>query len=251
MKRTLSIGTLICVVLALPVWAQEEAASEDTSAQAREILEKADEAARAVGSVSIECVSEPTGIALRFISPAEGRAVMSGWAGSLPQKFFIHIKTSKQGSDEPLEVTGGGDGDTYFVIDHGEKKGYEDMDPGVMGSYANTLQNFGMQQFVSEDPYERDLGAEKLEFLGEEAVDGEDCYKVNVTYGGRQGTATWLFSKNDYLPRRRIRHFDIPQQGKGTLETTITKMVLDPALDASMFKMKLPDGYEQIDDFAP
>ena len=35
------------------------------------------------------------------------------------------------------------------------------------------------------------------------------------------------------------------------IERTINDVKVDPQIDPSLFTLKLPDGYEQIDDFAP
>jgi hypothetical protein len=82
-------------------------------------------------------------------------------------------------------------------------------------------------------------------------VRGEECHKVYVEYGAGRGKSTWLFAKSDYLPRRRVQHFTIPEQGDGTFEIEVTKLEIDPEIDPTVFKMVLPEGYEQIDDFAP
>ena len=49
----------------------------------------------------------------------------------------------------------------------------------------------------------------------------------------------------------RIRHFTIPQQGEGTLEITVSDLEIDPEVGPDTFRMKMPKGYEKIDDFAP
>ena len=139
----------------------------------------------------------------------------------------------------------------YFLIDHTAKKAYEDMDPGVMGTTGRALQGAGMLEFVHNAPFDDELNADGVELQGEETVAGEPCYKIHVKYAGGQGESTWFFSKNDYLPRRRLRMISIPGQGDGTIDITITKLEVnfDPADD--LFRLKLPEGYEQIDDFAP
>ena len=53
------------------------------------------------------------------------------------------------------------------------------------------------------------------------------------------------------LPRRRLQKFTVPGQGEGALEINLSNLVINPELDPALFRMKLPAGYEQIDDFAP
>jgi outer membrane lipoprotein-sorting protein len=104
---------------------------------------------------------------------------------------------------------------------------------------------------VHDRPFDDELNADTIELVGEEEVDGEPCYKIRVVYSGGQGESIWLFSKNDYLPRRRVRVFNVPDQGEGSIEITVSNLQIDPEVDDSMFTAKLPKGYEEIDDFAP
>jgi len=247
---------LTCLMLGLClagfVLAEEETAEKaapQRDPQAMEILQKADAAIKAIDSVSYHCKSTPTGMATNFFRPAEGSVMMSGWNAGLPQSFFSRVNTS-DGDGDAIEIEGGGDGETFFIIDHGTKKAYEDMDPGVFGSTGQALQALAMMEFVHDAPFDDELGADTVTLLGEEQIGDEACFKIHVVYSGGQGESTWLFSKNDFLPRGRIQIFRGPQ-GEGSVERYITDLEASPAMTASTFRMKLPEGYEQVDDFAP
>ncbi len=108
-----------------------------------------------------------------------------------------------------------------------------------------------MAEVVHPRPSDDGIGADSAELQGTETVGGVECHKVHVVYSGGQGESTWFFSTEDYLPRRRVRHFNVPDQGEGTLEITITDLEIDPEVEPETFKMKLPEGYEKVDDFAP
>jgi outer membrane lipoprotein-sorting protein len=246
------IVPIVLLLAASASLAGDEAAAEE-SPDPIEILKKVDAAIKAVEAVSYSAKSTPTGIAVNFVSPAEGSAVLVGWndAWGMPEKFWVHLKTTPPGSKEAVELTGGGNGDMFFLVDHTDKKAYEDMDPNVFGTSGNTLQAFGMREFVHNHPFDDEIGAETVEYQGVETVRGEECHKVYVEYGPGLGKSTWLFAKSDYLPRQRIRHFTIPEQGDGTLAIEVTKLEINPELDPSVFRLDLPEGYEQIDDFAP
>ncbi len=226
-----------------------EPAAEDS--EAVKLLKKVDAAIKAVKSVRYKGTAIPSGVATNFMSAAEGEGVMVGWTGGGPEKFHGRVKTTRQGTGEPMEITGGGDGETYFLIDHQAKKAYQDMDPDVLGSGGQALNSIGMLEFVHPNPFDDEIGADVAEIQGKETVGGVECYKVHVKYSGGRGESTWFFSTEDYLPRRRIRYFTIPQQGEGTLEITITDLEIDPQVRPETFRMKLPKGYEKVDDFAP
>jgi hypothetical protein len=247
-KMLRRLGWLL--LIALPATASDSPPVQ--SAEALDILRKVDVKIKEIDSVSYRAVLEASGVALNFVTSAEGQAVLVGWAEELqmPSRFFARVKFRPQEA-EPFEMTAGGDGDTYFVIDHRTKKGYEDMDPGVMGSQGRTLRGFGMVEFVHPHPFDDELGAQTVAYQGLEAVGGEECHKIHVVYAGGQGESTWYFSKADLLPRRRTRHFEIPSRGKGAVDITVSELRIGPEIDPSMFKMKLPEGYERVDDFAP
>ena len=231
--------------------ATEQVAEATEDSEAVQLLKKVDAAAKAVQGVRYKGKAVPSGIATDFISPAEGEGVMFGWTGRGPEKFYGTVKTTRRGSGEALELTGGGDGETYYLIDHTAKKAYQDMDPDVMGSGGQALASIGMAELVHSNPFDDEINAESAELQGKETVEGVECHKVHVVYGGGRGESTWFFSTEDLLPRRRVRHFIIPQQGEGSLEITITDLEVDPKVEPETFKMKLPKGYEQVDDFAP
>ena len=244
---------LILAILILAVVSGGAAAQDEQGPDPIEILKKADAAIKEVDAVAYTARSTPTGIAENFVTAAEGEAIVVGWRDdwNQPEKFYVHLKTTKRGSDEPLELTGGGDGDMFFLIDHSEKKAYEDMDPNVMGSSGQTLQAFGMREFVHDKPFDDELDAPTVRYEGTEEVNGEECHKIFVEYADQNQKSTWFFDTDDYLPRRRVRHFSFGEQGEGTFTIEIVKLEVNPEIDASTFKIKLPEGYEQIDDFAP
>ncbi len=227
-----------------------EAEPEKEDSEAIRILKKVDAAAKAVTGVRYRAKAEPGGFATTFMRAAEGEAVMFGWNGQ-PEKFYGHVKTTHRGSDEPLEVAGGGDGETYFLIDHQAKKAYQDMDPNVMGSGRNALGSIVMAEFVHPTPFDDEINADEAELLGKETVAGVECYTIRVVYSDRRGESIWYVSTEDHLPRKRVRKFTDPQQGEGSIEVTITDLEVDPEVEPDTFKLELPEGYEKIDDFAP
>jgi hypothetical protein len=231
--------------------AQEEPQVDPKMAQAIEILKKVDAAAKAVNSVRYKVATKPEGEAVKFFATAEGTVVQVGWAGNMAKQFHYEVRTSKAESSEARELTAGGDGETYFLIDHQAKKAYQDMDPNVIGSAGRIIRGFGMAEFVHPAPFGDEINAEKSELLGKEKIGDQECYKIHVVYtvGGQE--STWYFSTKDYLPRRRIRHVTGRQGGKGTFEVTVSDLEINPKLEPGLFKLSLPDGYEQIDDFAP
>jgi outer membrane lipoprotein-sorting protein len=249
MKRVVCL--LLLLVLVGPVMGDTDESAASRSPEAIEILKKVDSAIKAVHSVSYDVATQSSGVAENFASSARGNSILVGWNGNTAERFYSHVETKKADTGETVELTAGGNGDMYFIIDHQTKKAYEDMDPGVVGSGGRALRSVGMIEFVHDAPFDDEIGAEEVELLEDETVDGEPCYQIHVSYGGGQGSSTWFFAKKDFLPRRRVRHFTIPGQGDGSIVIDVTNLETNIEPDESLFVLKLPEGYEQIDDFAP
>lgn len=241
--RTISI-LFVTLLVSGPALAERDPTAE-------EIVRKADAATKAVGSVRYRSTVTTSGAAANFLRDLEADVFMDGWAGGIPERFHVTLETHDPRTGEPVEVAGGGDGESFFLVDHLSQKGYEDIDPGVLGSARGVLFGGGMIEFVHGTPFSDELEADTLELQGTEDVAGEPCDKIRVVYAGGQGESIWYFSQRDRLPRRRIRVLDIPQQGKGEIVITVSRLETDPEACGSMFRMSLPTGYEMVDDFAP
>ncbi|MEM9592930.1 MAG: hypothetical protein AAGD06_01615 [Acidobacteriota bacterium] len=252
MQRTL----VACLVLGLcggPLLAED--AESVKSEKALEILKQADEASRAVTTVRFHAKAEPAGVIANFIGAVEGTALMNGWNPEIrrPLKFWAKAEAKAPGTGAEMDMTCGGDGETFFLVDHKTKKGYEDMDPAVLGTGGQTLGALGLAQFVHPEPFQRELDATAIELLGKGEVMGEECWKIRVTYApgsGNDSGADWCISTRDHLPRQQIRKFAFPQ-GEGELAITLSSLEVDPKFESALFKMDLPEGYEAVDDFAP
>jgi outer membrane lipoprotein-sorting protein len=250
MKRLMALA--LGIVLAAPAFAsdEEKKAGGDLT-DAVEILKKMDAAAKAVNSVSYDVEFDATGDATKFVPTGKGSVLMSGWSGRLPEKFRIEVEAKKSGAEETRKLTGGSDGENYFLIDHAAKTAYEDIDPNVMGAGGQLLFAAMMIEFVHETPFTDEINGKNQELKGSEKIGDVDCYVVYLEYATAPQKATWYIGKQDFLPRRRIDHFDRQDMGKGDVRKTITKLVVDPKPEEDAFKLKLPEGFKKSDDFAP
>lgn len=228
------------------VWAQDAAKPAGPN-EALEILKKVDDAAKKAGGAQYDVVFKGVGDAESKVPTIEGKAVLSGWENDAVKKFRFDVKVKRPGSSEVTELSAGGDGKEYWLLDHTKKIAYQDVDPAVLGRMGSTAQNAALvAEFTHPTPFSDEINGKKQELLGSEKVGEEDCYKIRVEYAREGLEATWCFSKKDFLPRSR-------QDKQGTRETVrqITNLVIGPKLDEETFKFKLPEGYTQSDDFAP
>ncbi len=241
MTRMLSIVTL----LALPALVNAEDMTDAT-----EILRKVDAASLKVKSATYHVTFEGTGDLAARAGKFSGTYTIEGWAESGPKRWFAKVEGTMPGSTDVLKFEAGGNGESYFLIDHQKKKAYEDMDPEVLGSVSRIFMAGLVSEFVHPTPFTQEIEGDKRELKGTKVVNKEPCYEIHVIYAGGMGEAIWGFSKADFLPRSRLDVFK--REGMdGGQSKVLSELKIDPKLDDMMFKLQLPEGYEKIDDFAP
>ncbi len=81
-------------------------------------------------------------------------------------------------------------------------------------------------------------------------MDGEDCYVIRVV-NKRRRESIWYFSTKDYLPRRRDTLFTNRQGATSRYTITLTDLVVGPTIDDNTFKLVVPEGFTETDEFAP
>jgi len=216
-----------------------------------EILKKADEATKAVTAVCHSTTFVPSGAAAGRQPEVKGKGCYSGIGGQLPKLFRFEFETKGSSDEAAKSFVMGSDGDEFYLIDHQEKKAYVDLDPTVVGRMGQVGRGIGMLEFVHPTPFSDEINGKAHKLEGIEKIGGEPCYKVSLQYANVPQSAVWYFSINDLLPRRADRMFQGPEGQTGGTEQTILNLKVEKSLDEAQFKLKLPEGYEKTDDFAP
>ncbi|HRX84637.1 MAG TPA: hypothetical protein P5572_06410 [Phycisphaerae bacterium] len=250
MKRAFYIA--LSMLLAAPAFAAD--AEKKTTAELTdpiEILKKMDAAAKAVKSVAYDIEFKASGDLVKHTAQGKGSVLMTGWTGRLPKQFLIDVTGVKPGATAAQHVTGGTDGENYFLIDYAQKIAHEDIDPNVMGTGGQLIGAALMPEFVHEAPFSDEINGKNQKLTGSEKVDDVDCYVITLSYTNAPQTSTWFVGKQDFLPRQRVDHLDQLPYGKGEITKTITRLVVDPNLDDDAFALKVPEGFKKTDDFAP
>ena len=164
--------------------------------------------------------------------------------------FLLDLRTDRRDVAPDHHLTLGFDGEQYFLIDHRAMKAYSDFDPAVMGVGGRARFVTSLQELVIDSPFEDELKAEEIRLVGSRLVEGEDCHEIHVVYDGERAQATWFIAKSDHLPRGKTSYFFI-EEGKGSIEMTLSRLRVNPEIEEQTFELQLPQGYEKIDDFAP
>jgi len=243
------------IVLVLAFFGPEVLAEEEKKTAALtdpvEILKKMDEAAKAVKTVAYDVEYDATGAAAKLAPAGKGSVILAGWRDGRVDKFRIDAEARANSTQEIRRLTAGCDGENYYLIDYAAKTVYEDIDPNVMGSSGRLAFSAQIPEFVHPEPFSDEINGKDHALKGIEKVGDEECYVVTLEYAAVKRKATWYISTRDFLPRRRIDHFEIPNAGSGDVRKTITRLVIDPPLDDASFKLNVPEGFTKSDDFAP
>lgn len=250
MRRSI-IALAVCALCAATAVAEEQADSSKDMTDAVAIMKKVDAASKAVKSVEYDLAIEATGAMATQIPKFTGSAVLEGWKDGLPEKFRLDLDVKPPGPADAYKLAAGSDGKVRYLVDHAAKKVYEDEGIDVLGSRRGLLYFGLMVEFVHPTPFEHEIKAPKCELKGSEKVGDEDCYRIYVEYADDVNKSTWLVSKKDFLPRRRIDHATLPSGDKGDVAKTITRLELNPKIDEKSFKCVVPEGFKKIDGYAP
>jgi len=242
---------------------KSEKASESVKDPAAiEILKKADAAVKKITAIKYKAVRTASGWAASRVPTVQGTAVVSGVFNNGYEKFLFEVEvtdpvasdakeTKETKSAGPRKLITGGNGETYFLVDWQNKKAHVDLDPSVVGSDGFTAQSLGMPEFVHPHPFDDEMNAEQVKLLAPVTVSGEECNVVDVDYGQRRGHSIWYFSKKDDLPRKRELMIKGQDNQEGKIEIVVSSLEINPKLDDAVFELKLPEGFEKTDEFAP
>lgn len=247
---------LTCTLLALTLAAAVGAGDEKKDAPPElkdpvDILKKVDAAARAVKAVQYDLVLDATAVQRGKLEASIMAAGRPAEGAYLPEKWRVDATITLPGANESIHLTGGCDGEDFYLIDHRHKIAYVDMDPAVLGPAQGTLVRSMFVEFLHPAPFNDEIHGKSQELRKSEKLGDEDCYVIHVVYASDEAPqATWWFSKKDFLPRQRVDEYRYPGL-QGPIRRTVSKLVVDPKLADDAFKVTLPAGYEQSDDFAP
>jgi hypothetical protein len=249
---------LVCVLgwvaIGSVVQAQDHPSKSTKLTDPVEILKKADEASKPVKSFRYTASAEGLHADAERFPKVTGKVIAVPAPEGKQPLARTDAKVTRPGSSDVEEITVGCDGENYYVIDAKNKKAYVDLDPGVVGGFRRIVGGLRMQEYGHEKPFSDEINGKVKELKGIEKVGEEECYHVYVEYGEQAGglVTDWWFSTKDFLPRRSDRVRTNAQTGaKGGGKLVITNLEINPKVDPNDFKIKIPEGFTKVDDFAP
>ncbi len=262
MQRITYLVPLMSFCLSAVVFAQEAKKEESKGVKpaevtknvrepkALDIVKKADTAIRKITSVQYTARREISGPLAERLSPAEATVIYRMESPEDLRKFRTSVKMKPRHSEEELRFTVGSDGDLFYLIDAAKKIVYEDMDPAVAGNRGGVAKGLILEEYTVPEPCDDELNADTVGYQGTQAVGCEDCYVIRVV-NKRSRESIWYFSTKDYLPRRRDTLFKNRQGETSRYTVTLTDLVVGPTIDDNTFKLVVPEGFTETDEFAP
>lgn len=232
-------------LLASLVGQSNTAASMDGKA----VLNKMQDAARAAKTLRYEAEYLAEGWLTAFVPNLRGTAVVGKQSEHKVERFFADVVLKTGNSDEEIKLSAGCDGDKYFLIDSRTNKAYEDMDPAVLGRQGRNIRRVVLTDFGAADPFADELKTESIERKESTTLDGHECHVVECVQSKDRKT-TWYISGKDWMPRKVVRTIVNDKGETGTITFTLSKLTVNPKLDADPFKLQLPEGYTKTDEFA-
>ncbi len=236
-----------------PVWSASPADSNKSElTDPLEILNKANVATGSLKSAEYQITIRGTGEIANRVGQFDAKVLVAGHKGIAPAKYVTEVEFILPGSSVRQKVSGGTNGSEWFVIHHDTKTAYVDVDPEVMGSSEQVLKAPLMVELSIPEPFKDEIAGKSQTLKGTASVEGVECYELHVVYKAENAPeALWCFSKKDFLPRKRVDIYTLPNSHKATVERTIKSLTANPKLDESAFKLRLPKGYKKVNDFAP
>jgi len=248
--RTFALGTSVAIaIISAPLFAGGKQLSDP-----KEIFKRAGTAMKTVKTVSYTAKFTSDGWVKPFVSEVEGRAVLGPNGEYDVPRFYCEVSIKKADWDASQSFTAGCDGNEYYLIDAKTKKAHHDMDPTVLGANSRDIQRVSMREFTLDEPFKDELEAKEIALKGTKTIEGEMCYELEVkTEGGRQKAVVWWISAVDFLPRGVKRIYAPRGEGTedGSTQLMLSNVVATTKTNNDVFKLTVPAGYAETDEFAP
>lgn len=247
--RRFALGTsLALAIIVAPALAGEQLSDP------KEIFKRADAAMKKVKTVSYTAKYTSQGWVTAQVADVEGKVVLGPNGDYGVPRFYCEVSMKKLDWDESQSFTAGCDGSEYFLIDAKTMKAHHDIDPVVLGANSRDIQRVSMREFSSDEPFKDELEAKDVVLRDTKTIDGEMCYELEVkTEGGSPKAMIWWISTKDFLPRGVKRIYAARKKGgeDGSTQLMISNVIATEKTKPEVFKLKVPQGYTETDEFAP
>jgi len=241
---------LILLGLAGAVRAGEPAGKPGDLTDPKEILGRAQAAAKKVKLASYRADYIAEGWVTKFVPNVQGTVLVGDDTQQGVERFKCKVKITPNESAEVMEFEAGSDGNEYYLIDAKTKTVHQDMDPAVLGTQNRNMRRVVMTEFGVREPFKAELEDGKVELRGTAKVGEEECYEI-LADTGRPPVLVWWISTKDSLPRQLRRMHKNPEGQEGMTQLTVLDLKVDFKTEKDPFALEVPGGFKKTDEFAP
>jgi len=252
MKSVLWVGVCVSMAAAGMAHAQQSAG---------EVLQRAIEAARGVQSLEMKADVKGDGGFAGLLPAGEAmvRMVRVREDGDVLYDAAVSgvIKAKADGEGDPTRVLTHRTDAMTVNVDY-EDKVVQELSGRLAATSSESLDLYVTPwELATPTPYDREMNADSVEYVGEDTVNGETVDVLRFEYPERkrqpgQGrtpldsfrNATWSFGREDGLPRRVVR--DAGQGGLSfSLVVEFSQVRTNSGLTAESLRIATPEGFER------
>ena len=269
MTRTIHIALLVSVISLCFSTSNAQRVGPGIGADTRDpkaILRDADQAIRQVQSLSYEAMFQGTGSFSTQSPISSGLIRLSKLEINNPLKARLSAQGRflQTGSDDEQPFQVAFDGKTVRRIRLSQKtlvyKTLAENNPaerqlGFVTSFlGGGAYHLLMLEYITDQPFIRQLSAPVAEYEGRTSVNGVLCHVIYLEYpldAKRTTRERWFFGMNDHLPRK-FEQLDINNLGRdGAYVLSLSNLKVNIPLGDAAFQIRTPKGFAMTPYRAP
>lgn len=229
------------------VLASATIAYADQSPKAREVLSKANAAARLITAISYEGQYSVDGDLAGKLPQVVGKVVAVRGEDGKPPRVFIQGTMQLPSQAEPMPFRFASDGQNAAKADDQHKVFQSGP---VSDARVSEVAALFPPKFFG-DAFQNELSSPSATHEGVQTIDGVECDVINVTFDPRGLRAIrYCIGKADHLLHRaensiRLTMPGAAQSSAGRIIFTARNLNTKPSIDPNMFRLASPQGYRQ------
>jgi thiol-disulfide isomerase/thioredoxin len=208
----------------------------------RRLLEQADAALHAARSLRYTAQGDVTGDLREQLARISGTVTIAPVVAGNTTKIRVDGDLVNPRETEPRRMQLTADGKVLTLIDHKQKLIVK-KDLPASAWMLTPVSAVLIRELGSEKPFEREVQAQTLEYVGSEKVGEVECDVIRAVFGAGE-EVRWALARNTHLPYRVERTVKTPVAGVVT--TTISELKAGETVGDDAFALAKPEGYQEL-----
>jgi thiol-disulfide isomerase/thioredoxin len=214
------------------------------SPDAKAILQQADTAVRALHAVRYEGRSEIDGVLANQMPRMNGTVTQVALPDSELPKVRIDGEVILPRQTQPIRLDIANDGKFVTLCEHARKL-YVRREMPAGANVLATANSLLIRELTATRPFERELQAQSIEYVGTEKVGDVECDMIHVLLGSDGNAVRWYFGQADHLPRR-VRRFMPTPGGQSSITTSLSTLDVQPTVKDELFRLEKPADFNEV-----